>query len=533
MKLTFIGAAHEVTGSCHLLEACGKKILIDCGMEQGYNVYENAEMPFPYSDIDYVFLTHAHIDHAGYIPLIYAKGFKGKVYATKATCDLSNIMLKDSAHIQEFEAKWRTRKARRAGRPDVLPLYETKDAEGVLKHFIPCEYSEKIKVKDGLVIRFIDAGHLLGSACIEVWMEEGPISKKIVFSGDIGNLDKPIIRNPEYIKSADYVVMEATYGNRVQEERRDQINQIADIIQDTLDRRGNLIIPAFAVGRTQEMLYFIRKIKTDNMIKGHDNFEVYVDSPLAIEATNVFTRNIIDCFDDETRALIENGINPISFPGLKLSITSEESMQINFDKKPKIIISASGMCDAGRVRHHLKHNLWRSECTVMFAGYQANGTLGRSLVDGQKEVRLFGEEIEVHARIGIIDGISSHADMNGLFTWIENFGKTPKEVFVVHGDGEVCDSFAAEVTNKYGLNTNAPHSGSIFDLAKGEWMLQTQGIPINREKEEAKKITGPYSKLFLSGEKLMEVIRKNSGLDNKDVEKFSQEINELAKKWEI
>ena len=533
MKLTFIGAAHEVTGSCHVLQACGKNILVDCGMEQGLNIYENEDLPFNYSDVDYVFLTHAHIDHSGYLPLIYARGFKGRVFATKATTDLSKIMLKDSAHIQEFEAAWRTRKAKRAGKPEVLPLYEMKDAEGVLEKFRPCEYDEKIKVSEGLNIRFTDAGHLLGSACVEVWMEEDSVRKKIVFSGDIGNTDKPIIRNPSSINGADYVVMESTYGDRLHAEKKDQIKQIAGIIQKTLDRGGNLVIPAFAVGRTQEMLYFIRKIKAENMVKGHDGFEVYVDSPLAIEATSVFTKNLLDCFDEETKELLEKGINPISFSGLKLSITSDESKQINMDSKSKIIISASGMCDAGRVRHHLKHNLWRSESTIMFAGYQANGTLGRSIVDGTPKVKLFGEEVNVKSDIEVVDGISSHADMHGLFNWIENFGKKPEEVFVVHGQDTVCDTFAQNLEDKFELKAWAPFSGSSYDLAKGNWITEKSGNYISPEKEKLRKATGSYLRLNNSVEKLLELIKRNNKLSKKEAEEIAKQIDIIAKRLEI
>lgn len=533
MKLTFVGAAHEVTGSCHYLEACGKKILIDCGMEQGVNIYENVQIPVNYSDIDYVFLTHAHIDHAGYLPLIYSKGFKGKIFATRATTDLSNIMLKDSAHIQEFEAKWRSRKAKRAGRKQVTPLYEMKDAEGVLKHFVPCDYSVKIKISAGIEIRFIDAGHLLGSASIEVWMEENNIKKKVVFSGDIGNENKPIIRNPEYIKSADFVVMESTYGDRIHGVKKDRIDEIVEVIQRTLDRGGNLVIPAFAVGRTQEMLYFIRRIKDENMVKGHDNFEVYVDSPLAIEATTIFSKNLRDCFDEETKALLDQGINPLSFNGLKRAVTSEESMQINFNSNPKVIISASGMCDAGRIRHHLKHNLWKEESTIMFAGYQANGTLGRSIVDGQKHVKIFGEEIQVNAEIVNIEGMSSHADRDGLLKWIGSYTTPPKEVFIVHGSDEVCDKFAASVTEKFGFKTSAPFSGATYDLIQEKWVKLAEGVAINKEKEALKKAaTSPYNQLFTSGEQLMEVIRKNSGLANSELERFARQINELIVKWE-
>ena len=297
-------------------------------------------------------------------------------------------MLKDSAHIQEMEAEWKNRKARRAGEKEIPPLYTLNDAAGVINLLEGYEYDEIVELNDDITLRFIDAGHLLGSASIEVWCREGEETRKIVFSGDIGNINKPLIRDPQYIRDADYVVMECTYGDRSHPRSEEHVEELAQIIQETLDRGGNVVLPAFAVGRTQELLYFIRKIKHDGMVKGHDNFEVYVDSPLAVEATHVFTENLLRCYDDETRALVEQGINPISFPGLKLSVSSEESKAINFDSGAKVIISAAGMCDAGRIRHHLKHNLWRPECSVVFAGYQAVGTLGRTLQEGARSVNL-------------------------------------------------------------------------------------------------------------------------------------------------
>jgi metallo-beta-lactamase family protein len=533
LRLTFIGADHEVTGSCHYLEACGKHILVDYGMEQGSNKFENAELPIAFSDVDYVLLTHAHIDHAGLLPLIYAKGFKGVVFATEATCDLCNIMLKDSAHIQEMEAEWKNRKARRAGKPEVEPLYTVADAEGVLTHFVPCRYGEEIELSDGLRLRFTDAGHLLGSASIEVWLSEKGTKKKIVFSGDIGNKNKPLIKNPSYIDEADYVVMECTYGDRYHERTHEHIEELADILQKTLDRGGNLVIPAFAVGRTQEILYFMRKIKEEHMISGHDGFEVYVDSPLAVEATHVFNENISECFDDEAMELVMRGINPIAFPGLKLSITSEESKAINFDMTPKVIISAAGMCDAGRIRHHLKHNLWRPECTILFAGYQAIGTLGRSLIDGAQVVKLFGETIDVEAHIERLDGISGHADKNGLIEWVNAYKKKPEQVFLVHGDDAVCDSFAAALRDEYGLNTAAPFSGSVYDLAAGAWVKETVGIPIKKETEQQKRNRGIFELLLAAGERLIGVIHKNRECANKDIKKFTAEINALCDKWDI
>ena len=345
-------------------------------------------------------------------------------------------MLRDSAHIQEFEAEWRNRKGKRAGRAPVVPLYTSNDAAGVLEHFIPCAYNTVIDICDGIRIRFIDAGHLLGSASIEIWAEEEGETRKLVFSGDIGNTDQPIIRDPEYIREADYVIMESTYGDRNHGERPDYVVSLADVIQRTFDRGGNVVIPSFAVGRTQEMLYFIREIKEQGLVKGHEGFEVYVDSPLAIEATNIFNNKTEDYYDEEADALIRQGINPLQFPGLKTATTSDESIAINVSATPKVIISASGMCDAGRIRHHLKHNLWRKECTVLFVGYQSVGTLGRLLVDGIDEVKLFGETINVQAEICVLAGISGHADHDGLVRWISAFEKKPRRVFIGGAPGE-------------------------------------------------------------------------------------------------
>ncbi|MEG0793026.1 MAG: MBL fold metallo-hydrolase, partial [Lachnospiraceae bacterium] len=367
MKLTFIGAAHEVTGSCHLLEANGRNILIDCGMEQGVDLYENQELPISPHEIDYILLTHAHIDHSGLIPLMCKRGFKGQIITTHATTDLCKIMLLDSAHIQEFEAEWHNRKAKRSGAELYEPIYSMQDALDALELLVPYPYGKKIELCSGVWVRFVDVGHLLGSASIEVWIQEVDVEKKIVFSGDVGNKNQPIIKDPSLVKEADYVVIESTYGNRVHgEEVPDYVGDFTRILSETFDRGGNVVIPAFAVGRTQEMLYFIREIKEKNLISKYPDFQVYVDSPLAIEATNVFTNNMKDCFDEDAMKMVNQGENPLVFPGLKLSITSDESKMINFDYKPKVIISASGMCEAGRIRHHLKHNLWREECTVLF-----------------------------------------------------------------------------------------------------------------------------------------------------------------------
>ena len=534
MKLLFIGADHEVTGSCHGIEACGKKILIDYGMQQGRETYLNADLPWPASQIDFVLLTHAHIDHSGLLPLLYSQGFRGKICATDATKDLCGIMLRDSAHIQEFEAEWKNRKATRSGKPEVTPLYTMEDAIGVIRKIEGFFYNKKVQIAKGIELRFIDAGHLLGSSSIEIWITEEHISKKLVFSGDIGNQRQPLIRNPEYIDTADYAIMESTYGNRNHEKPLDFSITLAKILQQTFDRGGNLVIPSFAVGRTQEILYYIRDIKKRKLIQRFPEFQVFVDSPLAVDATNIFQENRWECYDEEAMEFVKNGINPISFPGLNLSITSDESKAINFDTKPKVIISASGMCEAGRIRHHLKHNLWRPECTILFVGYQAFGTLGRSLLEGTKEVHLFGETIDVRASIENLPGLSGHADKDGLITWITHLNPKPHTVFVVHGEDTTINEFSAFLQTNYQLNAVAPFSGAIFDLASGEWILQPEGIPAPEKaiSVAGKRALDVYERLVSAGQRLLMVITRNKGTANKDLARFSDQINNLSDKWD-
>lgn len=530
MRLIFIGADHEVTGSCHVLEVCGRYILVDCGMEQGTDDFETAELPMNIADIDYVLLTHAHIDHSGMLPLLYARGFRGDVIATPATVDLCDIMLKDSAHIQMTEAEWKNRKGQRAGREPVVPIYDMNDAEGVLEHFVSCDYDKVMDLCEGVKVKFSDAGHLLGSASIEVWINEDGEERKIVFSGDIGNLNRPIIKDPSYINDADYVVMESTYGDRYHNADVDYVSELAGICQRTFDRGGNVVIPAFAVGRTQEMLYYFRKIKEEGLVKGH-SFEVYVDSPLAVEATQIFNENIAECFDEEAMELVRNGINPLRFPGLTLSVTSNDSIAINSDNKPKVIISASGMCEAGRIRHHLKHNLWRKECTIVFVGYQANGTLGRILLEGASEVKLFGEPIEVMAEIVKLEGVSGHADKAGLIKWITSFDNRLKQVFVVHGEDEVSTGFAKCLCDEYGLNAVAPYSGAEFDMISGRFVKEGERI-LKAKKPVQRKANDVFERLLAAGRRLLTVIKHNEGGANKDLAKFADQINSMCDKWD-
>ena len=535
MKITFIGATHEVTGSCYYLEAAGRKFLVDCGMEQGPDYYENVEIPVACGELDFVLLTHAHMDHSGNLPAIYAKGFQGPIYATDATCHLCDIMLRDSAHIQMFEAEWRNRKGKRQGKPEFVPAYTMEDAMGVIRNFVSCPYEKVITPAEGISVRFIDAGHLLGSASIELTIREGDKEEKVVFSGDIGNTGQPLIKDPEYLHSADYVVMESTYGDRSHGEKPDYVKLLAQIIQETFDRGGNLIVPSFAVGRTQEMLYFIRQIKADNLVHGYDGFTVYVDSPLANEATTIFSEHQYDCFDEVAMELIHKGINPISFPGLKISVTSDDSKAINYDEEPKVIISASGMCDAGRIKHHLKHNLWDERNTILFVGYQAVGTLGRALIEGATDVKLFGEPVHVAAHINRMPGISGHADVNGLLDWAKAFAEVrPKKVFVTHGDDAVTEIFAKRLNEELGYDTMAPFSGTVYDLAENVCIYEAEGIKIQKASvsPKASRAARAFEKLLSLGYRLLSVIKKNEGIPNKDLERFSRDVQSLCDKWD-
>lgn len=531
MKLTFIRATHEVTGSCHYLNACGKHILVDCGMEQGVNYFENIDIPVDAALIDYVLLTHAHVDHSGMLPFLYSRGFRGKIFTTDATADLCSIMLRDCAHIQMQEAEWKNRKAKRTpGIATIEPIYTMEDADGTIKRIVPCSYGKILDLSDGIKVRFTDIGHLLGSASIEVWATENETTKKIVFSGDIGNYNQPLIKDPIKTEQADYVVMESTYGDRIHSDKKpDYIGELTKILKETFDKGGNVVIPSFAVGRTQEMLYFLRQIKGEKLVKGHPDFLVYVDSPLAVDATGIFQKNVYTCFDDKTMELVNKGINPISFPGLRLSITSDESKAINFEDEPKVIISASGMCEAGRIRHHLKHNLWRPESTVLFVGYQAVGTMGRNILEGATEVKLFGEVIEIRATIKKLANISGHADKNGLLDWISGFKEKPERVFVVHGEDSVCKSFVDCLHNEHGYEAYAPYSGTSVDLLTNTIIYEAEPVVI---KKKAKIASDVFSRLLAAGQRLLAVIHKSEGSPNKDLGKFADQINSLCDKWD-
>ncbi len=531
MKLTFLGAAHEVTGSCTLLEACGKHILIDCGMEQGADIYENCDIPVPPSAIDAVLLTHAHIDHSGKLPALVAQGYKGPIYATEATRRLCGIMLRDSAHIQEFEAQWRNRKAQRSGQEPYVPLYTMADAEQALSQFLGYPYGQTVELFPGVQIRFYDAGHLLGSASIFVELREDGQRRTVLFSGDLGNCDRPLIRDPQMPPDADYVVTESTYGDRLHGQRPDYVSQLTAILQQTFDRGGNVVIPSFAIGRTQELLYLIRTIKEQRLLRGHEGFLVYVDSPLAVEATRIYSAGLTDYYDRETLELLSRGIDPIAFPELMLSVTSDQSKLINEDPKPKVILSASGMCEAGRIRHHLKHNLWRGNSTILFVGYQTPGTVGRKLLDGADTVRLFGEDIAVNAHIASLEGISGHADRDMLLAWLGHMGSKPQRVFVNHGDDEVCDSFARTVEQRLGIPATAPYSGDEFDLVANTCTARAVVVKIAKVSDGRRRANAIFEKLLAAGKRLLHVIDASRGLSNKELAKFTDQINALCDKY--
>ncbi len=531
MELSFFGAARTVTGSCHCVCANGQRLLVDCGLYQGRDEVENQTLPFLPSLIDYVLITHAHIDHSGRLPLLVKEGYRGPIYATGMTCKLLEIMLLDSAHIQETDAIWMNHKGERAGRKPVEPLYTVADAEQTLELLVPVEYGQTIELGDGFRFRMTDAGHLLGSAYIELWVREWEEERKLVFSGDIGNVKQPIIRDPQPIHGADYVIMESTYGDRNHERYESYTGELAKILEETFQKGGNVVIPSFAVGRTQEILYFLREIKEQGLVQSCPRFPVVVDSPMAAKATQIFSGDLTGYLDEEELALVNSGVNLFQVPDLRLCESSDESRALNEDTHPKVIISASGMCDAGRIRHHLKHNLWREECTIVFVGFQAPGTLGRSLVEGKEFVRLFGEDVMVRARIVNLHGMSSHAGHDELIRWASQFDEPkPMEVFVVHGDGPVSVSFAAEL-ERMGYRAHAPEATEVYDLVNGA--VKTPGVtPVRKKCSRFVEGSPAYRRLEEAGRLLLEVIRRNKGGTNKDLGKFADQIRSLIQKWD-
>ena len=473
MKITFLGAAKTVTGSNFLVEAAGKKFLVDCGMYQGKATEEKEnEAPFLFdvSEIDFMLLTHAHIDHSGRIPKLYNDGYRNPIIATKATCDLCTIMLPDSGHIQEMEIEWRNKKRKREGKQELPPLYTAEDATKCLELFKRVKYDEVVEIDENIKVRFNDAGHMLGSAIIEVWATEDGKTEKAVFTGDLGNNDIPLLASPTMIETADYLIMESTYGSRLHMRNDDKAELFLNIVSETLDKGGTVVIPSFAVGRTQEIVYELNKLKEnrddEEFIKKYKTLmsvPVFVDSPLAISATEIFRENT-DLFDDEVKEEMEKGDNPLEFQGLQFTRTADESKALNESNQSSIIISASGMCEVGRIKHHLKHNLWNPNSTILFVGYQAPGTLGSKLVNGEKKVKVFGEEISVNARIEYIEGYSGHADQEWLLNFVYSFIKKPKHIFLVHGEEEAQEVLKEKILETTGIPVTIPDYGETYEL---------------------------------------------------------------------
>ena len=539
MKITFLGATRTVTGSNFLVEAAGKKFLVDCGMWQGredIEIQNGEDFEYNPAEIDFMLLTHAHIDHSGRIPKLYNEGFRNKIYAHKATCDLCTLMLPDSGHIQEAEIEWKNRKRIRKGEKELPPLYTAEDALKSLEVFEPVKYDEIVEITPDIHVRFNDAGHMLGSSIIELWVKEDGKETKTVFTGDLGNNDIPLLSEPTMIESTDYLVMESTYGSRLHLKNDEKAKMFLDIVSETLDNGGTVVIPSFAVGRTQEILYEINKLKdiiTDEEFKRRYKTlmksPVYVDSPLAISATEVFKENM-ELFDEETQAQIMRGDNPLEFPGLEFTRTADESKALNEDPKSSIIISASGMCEVGRIKHHLKHNLWNPKSTILFVGYQAPGTLGYSIVNGAKKVKIFGEEIAVNARIEYIEGYSGHADQEGLMNFIYSFITKPKHIFLVHGEPESQDILQAKIEEETKIGVTVPEFGETYELNEKVEMthkierkvantLRNEIIGrLNRLKEEVKDMENYV---------IQDVDDKN--LRDEDIFRINEKIKDLEK----
>ena len=539
MKITFLGATKMVTGSNFLVEAAGKKFIVDCGLFQGREEIELENYnDFEYNpaEIDFMLLTHAHIDHSGRIPKLYNEGFKGVVYAHKATCDLCGIMLPDSGHIQEMESEWKNKKRLRKGEETHPPLYTAEDAINSLELFVPVKYDEIIQVDENIFVRFNDAGHMLGSSIIEVWAKEDGKETKAVFSGDLGNNDIPLLDSPTMIENCDYLVMESTYGSRLHMKNDQKAELFLNIVAETIENGGTVVIPSFAVGRTQEILYELNRIKENRddeefkrKYKTLMKVPVYVDSPLAISATEIFRQNT-DLFEEHIKEEMEHGDNPLEFPGLKFTQTADESKALNESQEPCIIISASGMCDVGRIKHHLKHNIWNPKSTILFVGYQAPGTLGHLIVNGAKKVTIFGEEMAVNARIEYIEGYSGHADQKWLMNFIYSFISKPKHIFLVHGEDDSAEVLRNKILEETGIGVSIPEYGETYELCNELKIVNK--IKARKAKSLKHEILRRLDKLQYEFKDMDGIVRQdvdNLNLRDDDMFRINEKIKDLEK----
>ncbi len=538
MRVEFLGGVRTVTGSATLFEKDSLKWLVDCGMHQGSKSLEERNhhiQPYQARGLAFVLLTHAHIDHSGLIPRLVREGFHGKILCTKATLDLCDVMLRDSAHIQETEAEWRSRKGKRSGKEEIDPLYTLKEAEKSLQFFQPIRYDEIFSPAEGVKVRFRDAGHILGSAIIETWIDEEGAEKKLVFSGDLGSPNQPLVRDPTSIEEADFLWLESTYGDRLHKSRKETVEELLQIIGQAIRDQAKVILPAFAVERTQDVIYTLGQLIRKGLLP---SIPVYIDSPLAISATEIFKKNS-DCFDQETRDILLSGENPLELPQLVYTRTTEESRRINEDARPGIIISASGMCDSGRILHHLKHHLWRESSHVVFIGYQAEGSLGRRIVDGAERVRLFGEEIAVKAHIHTLGGFSAHADRKGLIEWLSHFKNPDLEVIVNHGEEKISLALAGSIEQAFSFKTFVPRWREKRTLFGPQEIGRPEGVPAAEKGEittpQAESLSVLLKHLDRNYKKLRQKIRRRLSAGKvfqdprwmKEIEAMSEKVKDL------
>jgi len=526
LNITFWGAARTVTGSCHLVEHEGLRFLLDCGLFQGTKALKErnyADFPFAPSSIDFILLSHAHIDHCGLIPKLWKQGFTGKIYATGGTVDLCSALLPDCGHIQEMEVERKNRKGTRSGVPVIEPIYTADDGYAVMENFVTKNYNEEFSPVPGLKVTFKDSGHILGSSFVQIKYMEDNKEKTLVFTGDIGRYNHYIVNDPQPIECADTLIMESTYGNRLHKKEENSRLIFAEEVTRTIKAGGNVIIPAFAVDRTQDILMALNLMVEEGILQPK---QIYVDSPLAVRATEIFCEHP-ECFDEETRALYEKkGQCPLFSDNIKYIKTAEESIALNTMKQPAIIISASGMADAGRIRHHLKHNLWRPECTVIFVGYQAEGTLGRSLLEGERIVKIHGEKIFVRAKIVNLDGYSAHGDYNEMLQWVRNFKETPQQVVLVHGEEQTCLQWAERIKENFGIEPVVPDIGQTFSLTEGRLLTPAKAAEAPSAEEKVFKL--PVGMRVASPELLLgQIIRKASGMSSAQLQELLTFIEDM------